>query len=109
VITLASDENFDGDILRGLLRLVPGLDVIQLQDVGLAGSLDPDIPAWAAEEGRILLTHNRETVPGFAYDRIRAVQPMPGVFLVSDPMPRGERSTSSPWPCNAWKWMTAGT
>jgi hypothetical protein len=89
VIRLASDENFDGDILRGLLRLLPDLDVSRVQDVGLAGSLDPDILAWAADEGRILLTHDRETVPGFAYDRIRAGQPMPGVFLVSDRMAKG--------------------
>jgi hypothetical protein len=89
VIKLATDENFDGDILRGLLRLLPDLDIIRIQDVGLAGSLDPAILAWAADEGRILLTHDRETVPGFAYERIRAGLPMPGVFLVSDRMAKG--------------------
>ena len=37
-----------------------------------------------------MLTHDRETVPNFAYDRVRAGQPMPGVFLVSDLMPVGQ-------------------
>jgi hypothetical protein len=29
-------------------------------------------------------------MPSFAYDRVRAGQPMPGVFLVSDLMPVGQ-------------------
>jgi predicted nuclease of predicted toxin-antitoxin system len=90
VIQLATDENFDGDILRGLLRRIPDLDVVRVQDVGLAETPDPIILAWAADEERILLTHDRDTVPSFAYDRVRAGEPMPGVFLVSDLMPKGQ-------------------
>jgi hypothetical protein len=41
-------------------------------------------------EGRILLTHDRDTLPNFAYVRVRAGQAMPGVFLVSDLMPVGQ-------------------
>jgi hypothetical protein len=69
---------------------MPELDVLRVQDVGLAETPDPTILAWAAGEQRILLTHDRETVPGFAYDRIRAGHPMPGVFLVSDQVPKGK-------------------
>jgi hypothetical protein len=87
VLKLVSDENFDGAILRGLYRRRPDLDVVRVQDVGLNATPDPDILQWAAVEGRILLTHDRETVPSFAYQRVRAGQAMPGVFLVSDLMP----------------------
>jgi predicted nuclease of predicted toxin-antitoxin system len=87
---LLTDENFDGDIVRGLLRRVPNLDVLRVQDVGLAETPDPNILGWAAAEERILLTHDRDTVPGFAYDRVRGGEPMPGVFLVSDRMPKGQ-------------------
>lgn len=90
VISLLTDENFDGDILRGLVRRMPSLDVVRVQDVGLVETPDPTILAWAAAEERILLTHDRDTVPGFVYDRVRSGQPMPGVFLVSDQMPRGQ-------------------
>jgi predicted nuclease of predicted toxin-antitoxin system len=90
VIKLVSDENFDGDILRGLLRRLPDLDVVRVQDASLAETPDPIILAWAASEQRILLTHDRETVPGFAYTRVSAGEPMPGVFLVSDHMPKGQ-------------------
>jgi predicted nuclease of predicted toxin-antitoxin system len=90
VIKLASDENFDGDVVRGLLRRVPELDIVRIQDAGLAGSSDPTILAWAAEESRILLTHDRDTMPNFVYDRVIAGEPMPGVFLVSNRMPKGQ-------------------
>jgi hypothetical protein len=89
VIKLVSDENFDGDILRGLMRRIPELDVRRVQDVGLAQAPDSAILAWAAAEQRILLTHDRQTIPGFAYDRVLAGEFMAGVFLVSDHMPKG--------------------
>ena len=38
----------------------------------------------------MLLTHDRKTIPPFAYARVTAGLPMPGVFLVSDDMPVGQ-------------------
>lgn len=35
MIKLLTDENFEGDVLRGLIRRMPGLDVVRAQDVGL--------------------------------------------------------------------------
>jgi predicted nuclease of predicted toxin-antitoxin system len=90
VLKLLSDENFDGDILRGLFRRRSDLDIVRVQDVGLSATPDPDVLAWAAAEGRILLTHDRDTMPNFAYGRVRIGQPMPGLFLVSDQMPVGQ-------------------
>jgi predicted nuclease of predicted toxin-antitoxin system len=90
VLRLVSDENFDGDILRGLFRRRPDLDVVRVQDVGLRSTPDPAILEWAASEGRILLTHDRETVPGCVARRIEAGHPTRGVFLVSDQMPIGQ-------------------
>ncbi len=43
MLKLVSDENFDGDILRGLYRRRPDLDVVRVQDVGLSATSDPDI------------------------------------------------------------------
>ena len=68
----------------------PDLDVVRGQDVGLNATPDPDILAWAAVEGRILLTHDRDTLPYFAYNRVKAGQAMPGVFLVQKSMPIGQ-------------------
>ena len=90
MLKLVSDENFNGDILRGLFRKRPDLDVVRVQDIGLESKPDPDILDWAATEGRILLTHDRDTMPHFARVRVRAGQAMPGLFLVNGQMPLGQ-------------------
>jgi hypothetical protein len=82
VLRLAADENFDNDVLHGLLLRNPALDIVRVQDVGLAGAVDPIVLEWAAKEGRILLTHDVKTMPRHAYQRVAAGQPMPGVFEV---------------------------
>jgi predicted nuclease of predicted toxin-antitoxin system len=89
MLRLLSDENFNGDIVRGLLRRRSDLDIVRVQDVGLLEADDPLILEWAATQGRILLTHDRATVPDFAYERVAAGQPMPGAFVVDNLMPIG--------------------
>ena len=84
MLRLLSDENFNGEIVRGLFRVQADLDLVRVQDVGLLGADDPAILAWAAQDNRVLLTHDRATVPAFAYDRLRTQEMMPGVFVVDD-------------------------
>lgn len=83
MLRLATDEDFNNRIVRGLLRRQPYLDIVRVQDAGLAGKSDEDVLVWAASEGRILLTHDVTTMKQTAYDRIAAGLPMPGVFEVS--------------------------
>jgi hypothetical protein len=89
MLRLAADENFNGDIVRGLLRQKPDLDIVRIQDAGLAGASDATVLEWAAREGRVLLTHDVTTVTQHAYDRVRAGQAMPGVFEVGRKVPIG--------------------
>ncbi|NET60269.1 MAG: hypothetical protein F6K47_30240 [Symploca sp. SIO2E6] len=83
MLKLLADENFDNTIVRGLVRRRPSIDIVRVQDVGLSGEDDPIILAWAAEEGRILLTHDVATITGFAYERVKQGLSMPGVLEVS--------------------------
>jgi hypothetical protein len=85
-----TDENFRGAILDGLRQRRSGLDIVRVQDVGLAGADDPTILGWAAESGRIILTHDQSTMPGFAYERVTAGLAMPGVVEVPWLMPIGQ-------------------
>lgn len=89
MLLLAADENFNNDIVRGLLRRSPDLDIARIQDVGLSGTDDPTILEWVAQEGRVLLTHDVSTITHYAYERIRAGKSMPGVFEVSRNVPIG--------------------
>ena len=89
MLRFLADENFNNRIVRGLLLREPELDVLTVQDADLSGAVDPDVLEWAAAEGRLLLTHDRETVPGFAFERVDAGQPMPGVVVADDDIPIG--------------------
>src|SRR5438270_9545280 len=86
---LLADENFNGDVVRGLLLRQPDLDIVRMQDVGLRGADDPDLLAWAAENNRIVLTHDRATMSDYAYDRVAAGETMAGVFILNDRFPVG--------------------
>ena len=55
VIRLLTHENFDGDVLRGLLRRTPDLDVVRVRDVGLAETPDPMAKRWQERIIRFVL------------------------------------------------------
>jgi hypothetical protein len=90
MLTFMADENFNGDITRGLLRKQVDLDLVRVQDVGLGKGIDPEVLEQAATDGRIVLTHDRKTMPNFAFARIARGERMPGVLVVNDHMPIGQ-------------------
>lgn len=77
-----ADENIDSDLVLGVRRRVDDIDILRVQDVGLRTLGDPEILQWAADGGRILISHDLKTIPGFAGDRLIAGLPMPGVILL---------------------------
>jgi Domain of unknown function (DUF5615) len=87
VISFLVDHNFNEDIVDGLTRRDVTLEFTYVRDVGLAAAPDPTMLECAATAGLVLLTHDRKTVPSFAYARVAARLPMPGVSLVSGDMP----------------------
>ena len=82
-----ADENLNRDIVRGLLRRKPDLDIIRVQDAGLSGTDDPSLLAWAAAQGRVLITHDVSTMTAYAYSRADGGERMPGVFEVGRAAP----------------------
>ena len=87
MLSRAVDENFNHDIVRGLLRRNPDLAIVRVQDAGLSGPSDASVLEWAAEQGRVLLTHDVSTITRHAYERVSAGLPMPRVFEVSHDLP----------------------
>lgn len=79
---LVADENFNKNIVRGLIRRKPDLDIVRVQDVGLFGADDPSVLEWAAQQGRLLVSHDVTTLTKHAYDRVAAGRRMTGVFEV---------------------------
>jgi Domain of unknown function (DUF5615) len=87
MLRLLADENFNGSSIRGLVRRQPERDRVRGQDIGLSGADDCAVLAWAAREGWVLLTHDQATVPKYAYERMEARLPMPGVFVGDTNLP----------------------
>ncbi len=87
MLRLLADENFNNQIVRGLLRRKPEIDIVRVQDVGLSATDDRIILEWAAQQNRVLLTHDVETMTRYAYERVQAGLDMPGVFEVSRSVP----------------------
>jgi predicted nuclease of predicted toxin-antitoxin system len=89
MMKLLTDENLDNTIIRGLLRRNPEIDIVRVQDVGLSGEDDPIVLEWAAQEGRILLTHDVATITRYAYERLAQNLAMPGVIEIRTDAPVG--------------------
>jgi hypothetical protein len=90
VLRLAADEDFNNHIVLGVQRRNPGVDIVRVQDAGLLGAGDPRVLEWAAVEGRVLFTHDTNTMTAHAYQRINAGEPTPGLFAVPQDMPIGD-------------------
>ena len=87
MLRLLFDQNFDKDVLRGLQRRLPTLDALTAYEAGLSEADDPDLLAWAAAEDRIVVTHDRKTMPAHAGDRMSAGDRVAGVFVFSMSLP----------------------
>ena len=65
------------------------MDLVRAQDIGLRGAPDPIVLERAAHDGRVVLTHDENTMIRYAYERVRYGQAMPGLFVVSQDVPIG--------------------
>lgn len=89
MIRLAVDEDFNNDIVRALRRTLLDVSILGVREAGHAGRPDPEVLAWAAEEDRVLLTHDVTTMTRHALERIARGQSMPGVIAVHQRLPIG--------------------
>lgn len=87
MLRLLIDQDLDHVILRGLLLRVPNLDVLTAHQAGLSNASDPDLLAWAAEQERLIVTHDRRTMPHHATSRITRAQKLAGLIVVSRQLP----------------------
>ena len=77
------DVCFDGRVLRGLRRAVLDIDFQTATEAGLEGISDPEVLRIAAEQGRILVSQDRRTMPGHFHQFISTAK-SPGVILLRE-------------------------
>ena len=87
-IRFLADNDLRKAILRGAVRQAPDLDFRSAQSARLDGVSDLGVLALAADEERILVSHDFQTMPEtfgkFTY-RVRS----PGVLLIARDLPVG--------------------
>ena len=68
--------------MEGLLSHEPAIDVLDVKSAGLRGMADPALLELAAEQGRILITHDRGTMVHYYRERLQAGQPCSGILVI---------------------------
>lgn len=76
-----ADVNLDERIVDGVLRWEPAVDFVTAAAAKLHSLDDVDVLGIAADEGRILVTHDRKTMP-YAFSEFIVSRSSPGVIIV---------------------------
>src|SRR4051812_39975918 len=82
-----ADHDLNEHIIDGVLRREPTLEFIRARDVGLSDRPDPEVLAYAATHGYLLVSHDVNTMVGHAYARLAAGKVMRGLFMVQQSEP----------------------
>jgi hypothetical protein len=83
-----ADADFNHEIVRGLRRREPSIDFQGAHDGGVIGISDPEVLRLAAESGRILVSHDRKTMPTH-FAHFLECRSSPGVIIVSQDLDIG--------------------
>ncbi|MFI5274955.1 MAG: DUF5615 family PIN-like protein [Ktedonobacterales bacterium] len=77
-----TDENFDPAIVRELRRKQPRVDIITAVEAGTLRFKDPALLAFAAQDLRIIVSHDKRTLPDHLANFLVAGHHRPGVMRV---------------------------
>ena len=89
MLRLLIDENVDHRILRGLKSRLLQLNYLLVGQIGMSGFSDLELLSWAAQEGRVIVTHDRKTMIPYAEHCVRRGEPMAGVIFIPRKMKIG--------------------
>lgn len=89
VIRFQADADLRQAIVTGVIRREPNLDFRSANEAGLEGIKDPEVLALAARDGRVLVTHDRKTMPS-EFGQFITSQTSSGVLILSQNLPIGE-------------------
>jgi hypothetical protein len=83
-----ADADFNHKIVVGLHRREPSVDFMGALDGGVIGLPDSRVISVAAQAGRILVSHDRKTMPGH-FARFGETRSSPGIIIVSQDLDIG--------------------
>jgi hypothetical protein len=82
------DQDFDERIVRGVQRQEPFVEFIFLRDVDLERAGDPEVLAYAADHGLIVLSHDVSTMTAAANEFVVSGRPMCGLCVAHQWKPK---------------------
>lgn len=88
-IRFQADADLRQAIVTGTIRRQPSLNFQSANEARLEGIKDPEVLAIAAQEGRVLVTHDRKTMPT-EFGQFITSQTSSGVLVLSQKLPIGE-------------------
>lgn len=77
-----ADADLNEDIVAGVQRRAPEIDFQTAGEAELENLSDPEVLALAAQEGRILVTHDRRTMPTH-FGQFIEKHKSPGLLIIS--------------------------
>jgi hypothetical protein len=83
-----ADNDLDQRIVVAARRLDPGIDFRTAVAAGLHNVPDPEVLALADAAGRVLVSHDRRTLPGH-YRQYTSSRTSPGLIIVSQKLAVG--------------------
>jgi hypothetical protein len=81
-VRFQADADLNAEIVAGVRRREPSIDFQTADEADLRRLRDPEVRALAAQESRILVTHERRTMPRYFADFILH-HSSPGVFIIA--------------------------
>jgi len=81
-VRFLADQNLNDDIVSGVLRRLPEIDFETTYEAGIERVSDPKLLSFAATKGRLLVTHDRKTIP-IHFGRFLETQNSAGVLIIS--------------------------
>jgi len=89
-----ADEDLRFEIVLAVRRLEPTIDFATITELGRSGSTDEDVLRYALSEGRIVISHDVNSMKGLAETRIANGDGVRGVLLTAQRNPTREIAES---------------
>ena len=86
-VRFQADADLNHNIVTATRQREPGIDFLSSADLNLEGVPDREVLEHAAAQGRILITHDRRTMPRHFQARLEAGKSSPGILIVPQNAP----------------------
>ena len=82
IVRFLADEDIDADLVHALRSREPAIDILDVKTAGLREANDAALLELASEQGRIVITYDRNTMVRHFRERLQAGLPCSGLVIL---------------------------